>query len=209
MNRGTVAALRDLVPLHPLNRFELMSLADRQAERLLELSGLKGPAVPDRLITELPRVQVERYSPLPVSGMTSWVDGRWLVVLNGAEPPVRQRFSLFHEAKHIIDSRFIKLMYQDFPPHERLALIEQMCNRFAGCVLVSRPWLEEAWHSGMRELPQLANRFDVSQAAIQVRLSQIGLSRGTPRCAGPSNAWLAAVTKANKAHRERTAITTT
>ena len=205
MSRGTIAALRDLVPLHPLNRWELISLAQLQAERFLELAGIDGPAVPDRLITDLPRVRVERFSPLPVSGATHWTKREWLVVLNSAEPPMRQRFSLFHEAKHIIDHRFADVMYRDFRPDERHALAEQMCNYFAGCLLVPRPWLEEAWQSGIQEIPQLAARFDVSQAAVQVRLRQIGLRRETSRGIPPMRPeWRAAIAAANKpAGRER------
>lgn len=205
MSEGTIAALRDLVPLHPLNRLELISLAHLQAERFLELSGIDGPAVPDRIVTGLPKVRVEHFGPLPFSGATQWTSRKeWLVVLNGAEPPVRQRFSLFHETKHILDHKFADVMYRDFAPPERAAVAEQMCDYFAGCVLVPRSWLEEAWQSGIQDVPQLAARFDVSQAAIHVRLSQIGLAGAAPRCAPPSHHGLrAAIATANRPHNQR------
>ena len=55
---------------------------------------------------ELPRVLVRTDIDLPVSGCTSWQNGRWLIVLNGTEPLVRQRFSLANEFKQAVDHRF-------------------------------------------------------------------------------------------------------
>jgi len=43
---------------------------------------------------------------LPVFGCTSWQNGRWPIVLKGAEPLVGQHFSLAHEFKHAVDHRF-------------------------------------------------------------------------------------------------------
>src|ERR1017187_3935957 len=103
MNRGIVASLRDFVPLRPLRREEAMRIAELQAHRFLSLVSVTEAPVPERVIAELPRVQVERVSPFPVSGATHWASQRWLVVLNAAEPLVRQRFSLAHELKHILD----------------------------------------------------------------------------------------------------------
>jgi hypothetical protein len=50
-----------------------------------------------------------------VSGCTSWQNGRWLIVLNGAEPLVRQGFSFAHEFKHAVDHRFRHEFYFDRP----------------------------------------------------------------------------------------------
>jgi hypothetical protein len=70
--------------------------------------GVTDGPVPERIITELPKLHVQRFSPLPVSGATQWTHGRWLVLLN--EPITRQRFSLAHEAKHILDHRFVDIL---------------------------------------------------------------------------------------------------
>ena len=97
MNPGVVASLRDLMPNRPLTRVEALSIAERQALRFLELSGVTDGPVDDRLISELPRIEVRRTSPWPSSGATQWIRGRWVIVLNASEPFVRQRFSLAHE----------------------------------------------------------------------------------------------------------------
>lgn len=116
MNRGVVASVRDLVPLRPLTYGEHLRIAELQANRFLKLVGVGEAPVPERIITELPRIQVEHMSPFPVSGATHWSSGRWLVVLSGTEPRVRQRFGLAHEFKHIIDHRFAELIYSKLRP---------------------------------------------------------------------------------------------
>jgi len=189
MSPGIVARLRDTVPLRPLRYSEALRLCELQAQRFLAMSGITAPAVPERVIADLPRLRVARMSPFPTSGATHWSQGRWLVVVNASEPITRQRFSLAHELKHIIDHRFAKLNYSDFPDLERAEMVERICDYFAGCLLMPRPWVKRAYFSRTQHLPDLARIFGVSQAAITVRLNQIGLTDPTPRCVGTRRDW--------------------
>jgi Zn-dependent peptidase ImmA (M78 family) len=207
MNPSLVTKLRDTVPLRPLRYSEALRLAEVQAQRFLALAGVTEPSVPERIITDLPYVQVNRLSPFPSSGASHWSRGRWLVVLNGSEPATRQRFSLAHEAKHILDHRFVALMYSSFPDSERRDMIERICDYFAGCLLMPRPWVKSIYCSGVQHLPELAQRFGVSQAAMSVRLKQIGLVEPTPRCLPVVKDWtlraLSEITE--RPHYQRTA----
>jgi predicted transcriptional regulator len=189
MNRGVIATLRDFVPIRPLRREEAMRVAELQAQRFLKLTGVNSPSVPERVIAELPRVQVERVIPLPVSGATHWASQRWLILLNGAEPLVRQRFSMAHELKHILDHRFVDVLYRNIPERDRPAAIEQVCDYFAGCLLMPKSWLKWAWGEGIQTLPALAEHFGVSQAAALVRLNQVGLVEAAPRCRNDATDW--------------------
>src|SRR5262245_66697305 len=132
MNRGVITTLRDFVPIRPLTRHEAMRIAELQAQRFHELLGHDAPPLAEDSIAQLPRLQVERLSPLPVSGASHWAQGRWLIVLNGSEPSVRQRFSLAHEFKHILDHRFIDVPYQGVPIDQRAQWVEQRCDHLAG-----------------------------------------------------------------------------
>lgn len=185
MSSSIVSQLRDIVPIRPMTRAEHFRLAEFQAQRFLQLYGLSEPSVPERLIAELPHVQVNRVSPFPVSGATQWNDGQWVIVLNGAEPLTRQRFSLAHEFKHILDHRFSLIIYDGIRDDERPEVIEQICDYFAGCLLMPRPWVKRIYCSGIQQLNKLAGAFGVSQAAMQVRLNQIGLVEPTSRCGIP------------------------
>jgi predicted transcriptional regulator len=181
-NTGIVTKLRDTVPIRAVSYIEALRLAELQAESFLKLVGVTEPPVPERVIAELPSIQVTRLSPFPTSGATTWVRGRWMVVLNGAEPVTRQRFSLAHELKHIIDHRFVSTIYSSFPLSERDAMVEQICDYFAACLLMPRPWVERYHYSGTQRVPDLARTFGVSQAAMSVRLRQNGIAIPTPRC---------------------------
>jgi Zn-dependent peptidase ImmA (M78 family) len=182
MRRSVIATLRDFVPIRPLTREEALRIAELQAHRLHELLAVSGPPFPGRLVAQLPRIQVERMSPIPVSGSTHWASSRWLIMLNGAEPAVRQRFSLAHELKHILDHRFVDVLYRGVRREDRARWTEQVCDFFAGCLLMPRPWVKRAYTTGTQRLSALARRFHVSEAAMQVRLSQIGLVEPADRC---------------------------
>lgn len=182
MSRGVIAALRDMVPIRPLTRIEALGMAERQALRLLELTEVHTPPVPERVVADLPRVQVTRSTRLGHSGASAWEHGRWRIVLGGNDSRLRQRFSLCHEFKHIIDHPFARQLYGAIDPHERDDWIEMVCDYFAGCLLMPRPWLKRAWATRSQHLSQLARLFDVSQAAMQTRLNQTGLAETQPRC---------------------------
>lgn len=182
MKRGVIAGLRDMVPIRPLTRIEALAITERQALRLLELSKVNAPPVPERVAADLPRVQVTRSARLGHSGASAWGQGRWRIVLNSNDSRLRQRFSLFHELKHIIDHPFAGQLYGAVEVHEREDWVEQICDYFAGCVLMPRPWLKRAWTTGSQRLSTLARKFDVSQAAMQTRLHQTGLAHPVQRC---------------------------
>ncbi|MFN8103913.1 MAG: ImmA/IrrE family metallo-endopeptidase [Acidimicrobiia bacterium] len=182
MSRGIIASLRDMVPIRPLTRIEALSVTERQALRLLELTGVNAPPVPERVAGELPRVQVIRSARIGHSGASAWEQGRWRIVLNANDSRLRQRFSLFHELKHILDHPFARQLYGAVDGHERDDWIELVCDYFAGCVLMPRPWLKSAWTGGNQRLSTLARQFDVSQAAMHTRLHQTGLAVQERRC---------------------------
>jgi predicted transcriptional regulator len=189
MRPDILKELRALAPRLPLTYGEALDLAERQATLLLELTGTSHPAVPERLIAEQPRIEVRRMTPFPTSGASHWYGGKWRIALNAAEPLTRQRFSLAHEYKHVIDHSDGSVLYRELPSRERAMLVERICDHFAGCLLMPRLWIESTYAKGMRHPLDLAQVFGVSPSAISVRLSQLGLTRPTPRCAMGAKPW--------------------
>ncbi|MBK6871341.1 MAG: ImmA/IrrE family metallo-endopeptidase [Kineosporiaceae bacterium] len=163
--------LRDLAPLHRLSQTEALDVAEAQAEALLRLLAVVAPPVPEERLAAIPLVQVERVTPTEAMAATQWSHGRWLILVNGAARLGRQRWSLAHEFKHILDHPMETILYAK-DAHE---LREQVCDYFAGCLLVPRKWLRAAWRSGTRDQGALAKRFGVSRKAIRIRLLQVGL----------------------------------
>ena len=113
--RSVLTLLRGLVPKRDLTSSEAYRIAELQANRLLEHFDVQTSAVPNEIVTELPRIRVERERGLPVSGSAHWNGRYWIIVLSADEHPLRQRFSLRHEFKHIIDHTTKDFLYHDRP----------------------------------------------------------------------------------------------
>ena len=137
--------------------------------------------MPEAVIANLPRVQVDRLSPIPVSGSAHWIRSRWVIVLNRSEPLVRQRFSLAHEFKHILDNPFDDFLYTKTPDTTSEELAEQVADHFAACLLMPRSWVKRIWCNEIQDVDQLSRNFGVSKLAMQVRLHSIGLTEEPPK----------------------------
>jgi Zn-dependent peptidase ImmA (M78 family) len=184
---GLLERLRELVPRRGLSPAEARQVAERQAAILLSSADIEGPSVPDALITDLSFVTVTHRPGFPTSGMATQTDSGWVIVLRAEEAKVRQRFSMVHEFKHVLDDPFIEWMYptkRGQSPEDRA---ERICDYFAACVLMPKMWIKRDWAAeGIQDLARLARRYRVSQVAMAVRLSELGLLPPTPRCAGTS-----------------------
>ena len=183
MKRGVLTYLRDVVPVRPLTQNEAYRIAELQVDRLLKLTALDNPPVPvERLIQDIPKVNVRYVTPFPLSGCTEWIGSAWNITVSASEPKTRQRFTLAHEFKHVLDNRYIDLLYPDFFGMNSQERAERVCDYFAGCLLAPKRWLRDVWTSGVQSPVAIARIFDVSTAAVEVRLSQTGLVRRRLRC---------------------------
>ena len=179
--QSTLKRLRSLSPSRACTFDEALGLAERQAAKLNHLFATQWPSFQLTGITEdhlaaQPRLRIIRET-LPVSGMSHWTGREWLICLNKHDPEVRQRFTLLHEYKHIVDHGRAEQLYTGdtrATPHQQA---ERAADYFAGCALVPRTALKHAWGNGLQRPAALAEHFGVSEAAIIVRLDQTGLSR--------------------------------
>jgi Zn-dependent peptidase ImmA (M78 family) len=177
--RTVLQSLRALMPARGLQHHEAQGVAERQAMRLLSILEQREPPVAVGLIAELPRVEV-RVVPnrdlAGLSGMSQWLkaQSRWLIAVNGDDSQTRRRFTLAHEFKHIVDNPYINVLY---PKREQSAddRAERMCDYFAACLLMPRPWVKRLWAQGVQDAAVLAATFNVSPAAMDRRLQELGL----------------------------------
>lgn len=177
---SVLRTLRDLVPARPLAPWETRQRAELQANRLRELLGLQNqPFFPTEAITEFPRVRVTGRYGMAVSGATAWSGRLWLIDINAAEPAGRQRFSLAHEFKHIIDHTAKDWLYGLTSSADEFA--ERAADYFAGCLLMPKRHVKSLFYAG-NDRRALARLFGVTPRAIEVRLSQLGLLEAIPRC---------------------------
>jgi len=119
-----------------------------------------------------------------ISAISQWAPGeRPIFVLNGVHSPDRQRFTLAHELKHVLDASHEDAIYGHLPEGPaRQRHIEAVCDHFAASLLMPRAWVKRLWGQGIQDLPVLSSYFDVSQQAMLIRLQALGLSEPLPRC---------------------------
>lgn len=185
--RSLLASLRAVIPLRPLESAEALQVAELQAARLLELTDNTETPLDWTVVAGLPRLRV-RQEPLPTSGMSFW-DGRsWVIVLNAGEPLTRQRFTLLHEYKHIVDHGATDRLYTGRGRRGADEQAEQAADYFAGCALMPKRLMKRLWGRGVQQPRWLARYFGVSERAIEVRLAQLGLVEPGRRCSPPSTA---------------------
>jgi hypothetical protein len=181
-----LASLRGLAPERRLRFSEALKVAELQASLFLGLHGIEQGPVPAEIVSSQWRIAVEYDFDMPdqASGASDWDFTRrcWVITINGGQQVTRQRFTLFHEYKHILDHGRPRLVGSDEERYGRPAS-EYIADYFAGCALMPRMLLKRAWANGVQRLSDLAALFDVSERAIEVRLSQIGLTQQTARCA--------------------------
>lgn len=172
---GVLTRLRALIPLRDTSFDEALRVAELQAARFLELSDITDAPVPDDIVLSLPRIERRYHQLRAASGMTYWNGHSWIIGINGSEPPTRQRFTLLHEYKHIVDHNHTAQLYRGTRNQSAERQAELAADYFAGCVLVPKRLLKQAWYRGTQAVSGLAKQFEVSVPAIEVRLRQVGL----------------------------------
>jgi predicted transcriptional regulator len=173
---SAVAELRALAPHRPLPAWEARILAERQAAKLLALQGVRDLPVPELLIEHLPRVDVVYRRSRSLSGSAKWTGGRWVIVVNANDTWGRQRFSLCHELKHVIDAPAEAALYRDRGYAWAAVQRERAADYFAACLLMPKTLLKRAvYEQGLRDDYELARHCQVSVAAMRVRLAELQL----------------------------------
>ena len=180
--RGVLAMLRALVPQRPLSPWEALRIAELQANRLLKHFEIDAVPVPEEIISELPRIRVVREPGLPVSGGAHW-DGRfWVITVNADEHPLRQRFSVMHEFKHVLDHTTRDFLYHDRSFQTAHEQAERTADYFAACLLMPKRTVKRLWCQGHQDIPSLAAKLQISVPALRYRLNHLGLTERPARC---------------------------
>jgi Zn-dependent peptidase ImmA (M78 family) len=186
--------LRRLLPNRRMTRTEAFVIAERQATLLLKLHGITEGPVPSTIITELPCLKVATRTPMASSGATKWMKPRWVILLNGLEPVARQKFSLGHEAFHVVLHPYAKQFFSRPMTGADRLFVEGLCDYFAGCLWMPRTFVKRAFASGVQDYVDLARMFQVSPQAMHVRLLQLGLVDSYGRHSEMDNAYLRSTT---------------
>jgi Zn-dependent peptidase ImmA (M78 family) len=165
----------------------------RKAERVLDAAGVAQPPVP---VEQLARQcgAVVRYQPFAdqLSGMLVRRGKDWIIGVNSLDAEARQRFTIAHELGHLLIHGKTDAVFVDrsFPVRFRDSRAatgtdprEVEANRFAAELLMPAGFLlddlaEEEETDGLDAdelITRLARRYDVSEQAMTIRLTNLGL----------------------------------
>lgn len=103
----------------------------------------------------------------------------YAIFINGRDPSRRQRFTLAHELGHYILHRDLigDGLIDDALYRSKLGeLYERQANRWAADVLMPGGVVRGLYKGGMQSPADLAHALDVSEQAIKIRLSELGLT---------------------------------
>jgi len=169
---STLQALRALHPQRLLTWTEAKAIAARQANRLrARHEGNHDFAFDTQIIVDQPRLLIEVDDRIGAAGSSHWTGSHWQILLNTDDHPLRRRFTLAHEYKHIID--------HGLPIDPDLE--EKICDHFAACLLMPKQKVIAAWTDP--DIPQsvtdMAAVFVVSAQAMRYRLHELGLLERT------------------------------
>lgn len=187
--RQAVSLLRDLIPHRRVSFLESMQIAERQAVLLRELFEDAGAQFAEQRLGLLPKLAIWQEDGIPVSGASFWDGGQWVININTDEPPERQRFTLLHEFKHVIDHPH---QVHLFSPAQSTgnSQRELAADYFAACVLMPSRQFKAAHRRYDGAVDRLAEHFGVHRGGILMRLSELGIAQHdraeNPSPIGPS-----------------------
>lgn len=171
----------------------------KEAQRLLLDENVKSPRVPIERIARKHALLIETEMENDISGMLVPLEKpangkHWAIVVNETHPRRRKRFTIAHELGHLLlheyktphADRGYKLRYRDGRSSDGSVAEEIEANQFAAELLMPRELvlakvakygleyasLEED-DSTTEAIEQIADDFDVSRAAISIRLANL------------------------------------
>lgn len=181
-----IAELRGIAPSRPLSYGESLQVARLQASRLRRWAKANTPDINLAWLLNQATVPVNLVPSHKLneeSGLTTnAISGRLEMYLNRAEPAKRQRFSLLHEFKHVLDFDAADQLHAHLGsgnPQAQANQIELIANEFAGQALMPKRLVVSTWVK-TQNLALTAGLFNVSLEAMKTRLTRLGLIGDAP-----------------------------
>ena len=183
-NRERLNQLLDFEQFHLINYNSIkcgacggiFKMVEMLAQKYLIIGRVSCPPVPTELILladEQHTIEV-RLVPLKAHHGAIWrLREGWIIQLKGDAAAASKRFTLFHEAFHI-------LAHSKTTPVFRKKGVkvgsfnELLADYFAICILMPREWVKEKW-AEVGDLDGMAETFDVPKPAMCIRLKDMGL----------------------------------
>ena len=184
-NIDCLIQLLDVSPFRPSNYDAIVDLACGRIFNLVEMLAesflRKGKVHCLPVPTELLSLADEQYSievrlvPLRAHHGAIWrLKDSWVIQLNANDTPVTRRFTLFHEAFHILAQRKANKVLHKERGLKTGSFNELLAEYFATCILMPRECVKKKWAEA-KDLQRMGRIFDVTEPAVWLRLKSLGL----------------------------------
>ncbi len=151
-------------------------LVEKAADKCLKKGMVHGPPVPEELVSvcAIDRTVEIRTIPLKAYHGAIWsLKGNWIIQLKRGDTHARRRFTLFHEAFHILAHCKAVPVFKK-RGIEGGSFNESLADYFAACILMPREWIKEKWAES-KDVDSMTKIFEVPKPIMWIRLRQLGL----------------------------------
>jgi len=158
------------------NPGRIFRLVERLAQKYLKKGGVSCPPVPTKLILLADEDNPVEVHPLPLKlyhGAIWWLKGKWVIQLKASDTRTMKRYTLFHEAFHILAHCQATPVFHK-PGNDEAYFNEVLADYFATCMLMPREWVAEKWRE-VKDIGRMAEIFDVWKPYMWFRLKHLHL----------------------------------
>ena len=160
-------------------RSRLFQLVELVSQRYLEMGRVCSPPVPTALIGLIDQRGITEIRTVPLKAYHGAIwhpQERWIIQVRADDTSAMKRFTIFHEAFHILAHC---ARCRTTPVFRKRGAIqgsfnELLADYFAACILMPRQWVREKW-AEVKDLDRMAEIFDAPKPAMCIRLRTMGL----------------------------------
>ncbi len=155
---------------------KLDELTMKLAHKYLQMGNVHYPPVPGVLIALFDSrntIEIHEVSLKALHGAIWRLKDRWVIHINSNDTSAMKRFTLFHEAFHILAHCKSNTVFAN-RYNETGYFNELLANYFVACLLMPMEWVREKWPE-VKNLDRMAGIFDVPKMAMGIRLRRLGL----------------------------------
>ena len=161
----------------------ILEKIESKAQEILNTLKIKSVPIPIEDVANKYNIKISRAPSKDFSGLLIRKDGSALIGVNSNEAAVRQRFTIAHELGHFFlhPQKDTFVDYRDNKNEVMHTPRERQANMFAAALLMPRSFLEKDFRSFAKkgfteiELQKLANKYQVSEDAMRIRLINLNL----------------------------------
>ena len=154
----------------------IFRLVEMLSQRWLKKARVHCPPVPNEIVSLVDERYPVEIRPLPLKayhGAIWCLSDSWIIQVRNDDTPAVQRFTLFHEAFHILAHCKTNPVFSKTGTNEG-TFNEMLADYFATCILMPTAWIKKKW-AEVKDLDRMAEIFDVPKSAMCIRLKRLGL----------------------------------